>query len=104
MQNSRNFPLPPKLQSKTRQTCPVAGFSSFTGVGAILLLFLSWFPSSLSLSLASRLIPLTLPDVLPGVCGGVDMGIPPTKPTLPAVTPGTLLPTKVGLLMIAPGA
>ncbi len=78
-----------------------------TKVGAIRRFFLSWLPSSFSLSLASRFSPLTELVVLLGVCGGVVIGTPEMKPspTLPAaVTPGIVPATRGGLLIIVPGA
>jgi hypothetical protein len=70
-------------------------------VGAILLFFFSP-PSSFSLSLWSRLIPLTELVVLRGVCGGVVMGIPVMKLIFPAAMLGIDPPTSVGLLIIVP--
>ena len=66
-------------------------------VGANRLFFRSVPLSSLSLSLASLLVPDTLVAVLRGVSGGVVIGTPVTLPELAAVMPGTLPAMRVAL-------
>lgn len=68
-----------------------------TGVGAIRL-FLG-FPSSFSLSLASRFVPAVADTLLRGVSGGVVIGTPVTLPVLAAATVGTVPPIRGGLLI-----
>lgn len=68
-----------------------------TRVGAIRL-FLGSLPSSLSLSLASRLVPTALPATPRGVSGGVVSGTPVTLPELAAAILGTLPEISVGLV------
>lgn len=82
---------------------PEVGFDSGTKVGAIRLFFFSPPASSVPLSVASRLTPLTELVVLRGVCGGVVIGSPVMK-ELPAAMPGRLPPTRGGLFMIVPAA
>lgn len=65
--------------------------------------FLGSLTSSLSLSLASRLVPAALPVALLGVSGGVLIGTFPTGPVLAAAIPGTLPPISVGLVLTAEG-